>query len=243
MWILTPQSASAPGPAHAVGRFLRSVYVSLQTPCKYLQNSAKCPEYAGISRRAPGVGQAACAGPEPLPPATPAPVPAPPDPSIPRDVGVRSYPPVGGQKERGMRQGQRQRSCRNCASVAGRSAGSAASAAPRPGLGPWGRRGRRGHIAPKETAFLAPVCLASSVPVPGQSRCQPGAGALPPSPSGDAGRGGRPGSPIAAAAGPGRCGSSQRRAPAPALPAVLQCSARPGWAVPLRVSLGLSAQM
>lgn len=57
----------------------------------------------------------------------------------PRDAGVGSCPPVGGQRQRGMRQGQRQQSGRNRAGAAGRSGGSAAGAAPGRGPGGWGR--------------------------------------------------------------------------------------------------------
>lgn len=159
-WILTPQSASALGLVQAVGLFLRSTYLSLQTPCKYLRNSAKCPEYAGISCRALGAGRAVRAGAEPLPCPEPRPAAARSQRRQTRASPRGPCPPVGGQRERGIGQGQRQQSGRSCAPVAGRSGGAAARAA---------GEGSPGPLRPREAAVLARDRPAPSVPLQGRA--------------------------------------------------------------------------
>lgn len=98
----------------------------------------------------------------------------------PRDAGIVSRSPVGGQRERGMRRGQRQQS-RNCAHVAGRGGGRCSPAGP-------GRlrRGHRDPLAPGRRR-VRPVfawprpCPAGAEPLPARSRSSPpSAGMGPP---------------------------------------------------------------
>lgn len=205
----SPRTRPQPAAWPTLRVFLRSVCLSLQTPCKYFRNSAKCPQCAGIS---PGPGR------PPVPGGAPSPGSAA-RPGTPRDAGLGSCPPVGGQRQTGMRLKPCQR-CRQEQRVA-------AGAAPRAGPERLGK-GRRDPSAPRRRRFWPVRASGGAEPLPARSRS-----------SASSAMGTRGVRAARGAPSPLR----QGRAPAPA-PLRLPGTSRPaGRAGPLPVPPGLSAQM
>lgn len=163
-------------------------------------------------------------------PARSGPEPAPPDPSIPAET-LPSRRRAKRERDRARTAAtERPKLCPRCREK-------------RPGGGSGGWGGIAGTPSPQGGSRFGP-CPPGPVRAPeGQSRCRPGAGALPPSASGGAGPGAARGTPSRLWGSAGRPSAGSGSRPAAALPAGSQGPARPGWAVLRRVSLGLSAQI
>lgn len=128
----SPRTRPQPAAWPTLRVFLRSVCLSLQTPCKYFRNSAKCPQCAGIS---PGPGR------PPVPGGTPSPV---------AGRGCRVLPSRRRAETDRDEAGAVPALPAGAAGRGGRCSPSGARAA---------GEGAPGPLRPTETAFLARPCL------------------------------------------------------------------------------------